>query len=97
MKQSPIHFAVLTLSEGQLDAVSRGSNSHFGYFSDEFERLFDTLIADFCAFLEFCVVCVSVEAQDEVRFVGGNSDQVASARPVDLYKSSVNAYAAQFF
>ena len=94
MKQSPIHFAVLTLSEGQLSAGSPGANSHFRYLSNELERLFDTLIADFCAFLEFCVVCVSVEAQDEIRFVGGNSDQVASARPVDLYTSSMNAYAA---
>lgn len=45
------------------------SNLHLGYLSNELERLFDTLIANFRAFLEFRVVRIPVEAQDEVRFV----------------------------
>ena len=44
-------------------------NLHLGYLSNELERLFNTLVANFCAFLEFRIVRIPVEAQDEVRFV----------------------------
>ena len=52
---------------------------------DDVKRFLNTLVPEISTLLQFCVVCVSVEAQDVEGVGGSDCDQGASARPVDLH------------
>jgi hypothetical protein len=75
MKQSPIHFPVLTLRvELDIEESPGRMEIPFGKVSDDLERLLYTFICDLCAFLELCLVGVPVEAENVERVLCGDGD-----------------------
>jgi hypothetical protein len=64
MRQSPIHFAVLTLVVMSVTNFMNIRCVRLGNLSDELESLLDALVADDLARVEASRVSVTIEAED---------------------------------